>query len=148
MRLFAFHIMLIPLGKVLIQLFFFQLCANNCVTYWTLTEPSCSSCVNSKTAICGCKQLTQVDSWKWVTWVDVWALYIHGHPRQWVSHRVTTSGTTRVGGAATPVHSQPRSRKNAKWGPEYCAVCVKKIWVNIAVLYQSVSFISLEVPVV
>ena len=40
------------------------------VANWPLTEPSCSSCLNMKTAMRGCKQLTRVDSRKQVTYVD------------------------------------------------------------------------------
>ena len=56
----------------------------------TLTEPSCSSCVNRQIAMRGCKQLTWVVNWKWIgiTWIanrkrfGVVILYIHGCPRQ------------------------------------------------------------------
>ena len=39
-------------------------------TYWPLTEPSCSSCINRKTLMRRCRQLTQVDSRQRVTWSD------------------------------------------------------------------------------
>ena len=40
------------------------------VAYWPLTEPSCSSCVNRKTEIWGCKQITWIESQKQAMWVD------------------------------------------------------------------------------
>ena len=121
--------------------------------YWPLTEPSCFNCVNRKTAICGCKQITWVDSRKRVTRVDNWKrLGV-------VKSYMQTTTVVMVSQSYCRQSEEIRAFKRLGWRPEgrgkrpfssekqkKCQVrpwilhnADKKLWINIAILSLSSS---------
>ena len=123
------------------------------VTYWPLTEPSCSGCVNRKTVMRASKQLTWVDSQKRVTWVE-------NRKRVGIvkSHMKAPTAVT-VSHAVTQIQSYESSQQLPWVGQSEKQKCqvgswiwhnvAKKLWVNIAVLriyrqYVLAFFVSLS----
>ena len=107
------------------------------IAYLPLTEPSCSSCVNRKASMRGCKKLTWVDKRKFVV---VGKLYIHAHPRQMISQSRTVK-ILRPVNAQSGAHAVASDREVEEVLSGVLNMA-KKIWVNIAVL--RLSFVSIS----